>query len=169
MSGIEQPAPAVTPTAALGLVEAAVRRACPHPVWLSGEVEQVAGPGPNVSMTVADQQAQIRVAVIGLDAHRVTGRLVRAGVVLERGAKVRVYGHLRLYAGEGLVELRASDIDTAVAVGAAELERRRVLEVIGRLGLAGRQQTMGTPVAPLRVGVVTPAGRAGPISKRDCR
>jgi exonuclease VII large subunit len=31
--------------------------------------------------------------------------------------------------------------------------------VIGRLGPAGRQQEMGPPIAPLRVGVVTPGGQ----------
>ena len=150
----------LSPSEALVAVDVAVRAACPHPVWLSGEVDQVNTSGRHLYMTLTDERTQIRAAAIGLDAQRVRGRLAIAGVVLERGAAVAVFGHLRVYQPRGLVELRIIDINAAVvAVGEAELERRRVLEVIGSLGLAERQRAMGTPVAPLRVGVVTPGGQ----------
>jgi exonuclease VII large subunit len=158
MTPDRHPGVSVSPTEALTVVDSAIRTACPTPRWLAGEVEQVSGLGPHIYLTLADEKTHIRVAAIGLDAQRVKGRLARTGVVLERGAAVRVYGHLRLHPAKGLVELRAIDIDTAVAVGAAELERRRVLEMIRRLGLGERQRAMGTPIAPRRVGVITPAG-----------
>src|ERR1700722_16208644 len=147
------------PSEALAAVDVAVLAACPHPVWLSGEVDQVNTSRRHLYMTLTDERTQIRAAAIGLDAQRVRGRLVRAGVVLERGAAVAVFGHPRVYQPRGLVELRIIDINAAVAVGEAELERRRVLEVIGSLGLAERQRSMGTPIAPLRVGIVTPGGQ----------
>jgi hypothetical protein len=81
------------------------------------------------------------------DAQTVRGRLARAGMALERGTAVRVYGHLQVYQARGLVELRAIDIDSAVTVRDAELERRRVLETIASLGLAEIQKAMPTPVA----------------------
>ncbi len=155
----QQVARTLSPSEALAAVDAAVRAACPHPVWLSGEVDQVNTSGRHLYLTLADERTQIQAAAIGLDAQRVRGRLVGAGVVLERGAAVAVFGHLRVYQPRGLVELRVIDINAAVAVGEAELERRRILEVIGSLGLAERQRAMGTPVAPLRVGVVTPGGQ----------
>jgi exodeoxyribonuclease VII large subunit len=146
-------------SAALAAADAAVRAAWPYPIWLSGEVDQVSTSGRHVYMTLSDERAQIRVAAIGLDAQRVRGRLARAGMALERGTAVRVYGHLQVYQARGLVELRAIDIDAAGTVGAAELERRRVLETIASLGLAEIQPAMPTPVAPLRVAVVTPLGQ----------
>lgn len=155
----QQAAFTLGPTEALAAIDVAVRAACPNPVWLSGEVDQVNTSGSHVYLTLTDEQTQIRAAAIGLDAQRVRGRLARAGVALERGAAVTVFGHLRVYQPRGVLELRIIDINAAGAVGEAEMERRRTLEVIGRLGLAERQRAMGTPVAPLRVGVVTPGGQ----------
>jgi exodeoxyribonuclease VII large subunit len=148
-----------SPSDALGAVDAAVRVAWPHPIWLAGEIVQVNASGRHIYMTLSDERTEVRVAAIGLDAQRVRGRLARAGLVLDRGASVRVYGHLQTYPTRGLVELRAIDIDTVVAVGEAELERRRVVLTIAGLGLADAQHAMPTPVAPLRVGVVTPLGQ----------
>jgi exodeoxyribonuclease VII large subunit len=159
MTPDRHPGVSVSPTEALTVVDSAIRAACPTPLWLAGEIGQVSRPGPHIYLTLADEKTQIRVAAVGLDAQRVKGRLARAGVVLERGAAVRVYGHLRLHPAKGLVELRAVDIDTAVAVGAAEGERGGVLEVIRRVGLGERQRAMGTPIAPRRVGVIAPAGQ----------
>ena len=149
----------LTPSEALAAVDAATRAACRHPIWLVGEVDHVNTSGGHVYMALSGEGAQIRVAAIGLDAQRVKGRLARAGITLERGTAVRVYGHLQVYRARGLVELRAIDIDAAVTVGEGELERRRVLETIVSLGLAEIQRAMPTPVAPLRVGVVTPLGQ----------
>jgi exodeoxyribonuclease VII large subunit len=159
MGDNQQAARTLSPSEALAAVDVAVLAACPHPVWLSGEVDQVNTSGRHLYLTLTDERTRIRAAAIGLDAQRVRGRLARAGVVLERGAAVAVFGHLRVYQPRGLVELRIIDINSAVAVGEAELERRRILEVIGSLGLAERQRAMGTPVAPLRVGIVTPGGQ----------
>jgi exodeoxyribonuclease VII large subunit len=106
-----------------------------------------------------DGGSHLRVVAIGLDAQRIKGRLARAGLVLERGASVRVYGKVHIYLRRGTVELRAIDIDTAMGVGDAETQRRRTLEVIHKLGLAYRQRGLATPVAPLRVGIVTPGGQ----------
>ena len=159
MTDDQQAARSLGPTEALATIDEAVRASCPNPVWLSGEVDQVNTSGSHLYLTLTDEQTQIRAAAIGLDAQRVRGRLSRAGVELERGAAVTVFGHLRVYQPRGVLELRIIDINAAVAVGEAELERRRTLEVIGRLGLAERQRAMGTPVAPLRVGVVTPGGQ----------
>ena len=147
------------PMQLLASIEAAVAAAWPHPVWLTGEIDQVNTSGRHVHLTLIDENSRLRVAAIGLDAQRVKGRLARAGLVLERGASIRVYGKVHIYPLRGDIELRAIDIDPAMGVGDAEAQRRRTLEVIAKLGLAERQRGMPTPVAPLRVGVVTPGGQ----------
>ncbi len=154
-----QTAVAVRPMQLLASIEAAVAGTWPQPVWLTGEIEQVNTTGRHVHLTLIDEHSRLRVVAIGLDAQRVKGRLTRAGLALERGASIRVYGKVHIYPSRGDLELRAIDIDTAVGVGNAEAQRRRTLEVIARLGLAERQRGLPTPVAPLRVGVVTPGGQ----------
>ena len=99
------------------------------------------------------------VTALGIDARRIRGRLAGCGLALERGMRVEVYGHLRVWAGTGSAELRAIDIDTRVGVGRAEQDRRRAITVIRRAGLSERQARMGTPLAPLRVAVISPAGQ----------
>jgi exodeoxyribonuclease VII large subunit len=159
MTADRQTALPVRPVQLLASIEEAVVAAWPHPVWLSGEVDQVNTSGRNVHLTLIDEDSHLRVVAIGLDAQRVKGRLARAGVILERGAAIRVYGKVHIYPLRGDVELRAIDIDTAIGVGEAETHRRRTLEVVHKLGLADRQRSLATPVAPLRIGIVTPGGQ----------
>jgi exodeoxyribonuclease VII large subunit len=149
----------VRPVQLLASIEEAVVAAWPHPVWLTGEVDRVNTSGRNVHLTLIDENSHLRVVAIGLDAQRVKGRLAQAGVVLERGASIRVYGKVHIYPLRGDVELRAIDIDTAIGVGEAETHRRRTVEVVHKLGLADRQRNLPTPVAPLRIGIVTPGGQ----------
>jgi exodeoxyribonuclease VII large subunit len=149
----------IRPVQLLASMEETVVAAWPHPVWLTGEVDQVNTSGRSVHLTLIDENSHLRVVAIGLDAQRVKGRLARAGVVLERGASIRVYGKVHICALRGDVELRAIDIDTAIGVGEAETHRRRTLEVIHKLRLADRQRNLPTPLAPLRIGIVTPGGQ----------
>jgi exodeoxyribonuclease VII large subunit len=149
----------VRPVELLASIEEAVVAAWPDPVWLAGEIDQVNATGRHVHLTLIDAGSHLRVVAMGLDAQRIKGRRARAGLVLERGASIRVYGKVHIYPRRGNVELRAIDIDTAMGVGDAETQRRRTLEVIHKLGLADRQRSLATPVAPLRVGIVTPGGQ----------
>ena len=165
----------VSPGEALARWDEMTRRAFPQPMWVAGEVVQVRGSGSHLYLTLGDEAspagsngsagpagmtvARMTVAALGIDARRIRGRLAGCGLALERGMRVEVYGHLRVWAGTGAAELRAIDIDTRVGVGRAEQDRRRAITVIRRAGLSERQARMGTPLAPLRVAVISPAGQ----------
>jgi len=147
-----------TPSEALARTAAVVEAELRDPIWLVGEVESVSSTGRHLYLTLRDAKAQIRVAALGLDAQRIRGRLQRDRATMERGTSVRLFGTLQLYPVRGQVELRATDVDTALSVGSAELDRRSLLKTIRDGGLAVHQQSLSLPPVPLRVAIITPDG-----------
>jgi exodeoxyribonuclease VII large subunit len=143
----------------LAMAAGAVGKHMPAQLWVTGEVVSVTrSKAGHLYMTLAEGQARLSCAALGRDAMRVAAVLRAAGVELLAGVSVRLCGRLEVYGGRGTLELRVVDVDARVALGAHELARRALRAALEREGELGMQAALGSPVAPLHIGVVAPEG-----------
>lgn len=144
---------------ALGLAGAAVTEHTPAQVWVRGEVVSVRrSRAGHLYLTLAEGSARLSCAVLGRNAHRVTGALRAGGIELAEGISLRAAGRLEVYPERGTVELRVSDLDPSVGIGDHELARRDAQDALRRDGLLDAQAALRLSAPPLRVGVVAPEG-----------
>lgn len=129
-------------------------------VWVRGEIQgwkDRGGPHAyfDIVETVDGKKATLAVKFFAPQRSRLRSLLVKNGLELADGVKVRIHGELDVYAQSGTFGLKMDGIDPNFSLGEMALQREEVLRRLSQMGLMDRNARLPLPVAPLRVGVVT--------------
>jgi exodeoxyribonuclease VII large subunit len=145
-------------------------QAFPDDIWVEGEICNLSRSARgHVYFTLIEpgddrRSASSSLSVTLFDWYRqkVNLALRRAGgaVRMEDGVRVRIRGHLELYAAKGQVQFRMIAIDPAFTLGDLALQRERILASLAADGLLDANARLPLPDLPLRVGLVTSLGSA---------
>jgi exodeoxyribonuclease VII large subunit len=163
------PADALTVSDLNRRIQSAVLDAFPGPVWVIGEIQGY-DRGRNQQHRFFElvekepgaggQRAKVCAVLFASAADRIRRRLLAAldPLELRDGIEVRVRARVDVYVQRGQYQIIVEDIDTEFTLGRLELQRRRVLAELDRLGLRERNASLPWPEAPLRVGLLTSPG-----------
>jgi len=129
-------------------------------VWVRGEIQGWKDRGgPHAYFDIVDhvegKKATLAVKFFAPQRARLRSLLLKSGLELADGVKVRIHGELDVYAPSGTFGLKMDGIDPNFSLGEMALQREQVLRRLAELGLLNRNAGVPLPVAPLRVGVVT--------------
>jgi exodeoxyribonuclease VII large subunit len=147
-----------------------IAQAFPDDVWVEGEICNLSRSARgHVYFTLIEpgddrRSASSSLSVTLFDWYRqkVNLALRRAGgaVRMEDGVRVRIRGHLELYAAKGQVQLRMIAIDPAFTLGDLAVQREKILAALAADGLLDANARIAVIDLPLRVGLVTSLGSA---------
>lgn len=146
----------------------ALADAFPRKVWVRGEIAQYrASANGHVYFDLVEKddrrghvRAKLSVALFRKDRQGVNRTLREADVSLADGVEVRIRARIDFYPAGGRLQLIMDAVDPVFTVGRLAAERARVLRALAADGLLDRQQMLGFPLVPLRVGLVTSGGSA---------
>lgn len=145
------------------LVERAIRRVLPSPVWVRGEIHDLSRPRTgHVHFRLVGEGASLPVVLFASDRPRVNRSLKAAGnaVRMADGTEVRIRVEVRWFAPRGEVSLRMLAVDPEFTLGRLAAEREQVLRRLAAEGLLRAQARLELAELPLRVGLVTSLGSA---------
>ena len=128
-------------------------------VWVRGEIQGWKERGAHAYFDIIDEvdgkKSTLSVKFFAPQRGRLRSLLLRSGLQLADGLKVRIHGQLDVYAPSGQFGLKMDGIDPNFSLGEMALQRDEVLRRLAESGLLRRNAGADLPVAPLRVGVVT--------------
>ena len=129
-------------------------------VWVWGEITGLSFKAPHTYFTLVEQlpkgkKAQLSVNLWGGEMVKLRSTLVKNGLELANGIRVRVYGDLDFYAPFGKMSLVKRGIDPNFTLGEIALEREALVRKLRELGLFDQNRELEMGPVPLRVGVVT--------------
>ena len=128
-------------------------------VWVRGEIQGWNERGPHAYFRLVEVtdtgKAVVSVQFFAPQRNKLRSLLLKNGLHLADGLKVRIHGHLDFFAGGGTLGLKMSGIDPRFTLGELALQRDDVLRRLGEAGLLERNRSLALSVAPLRIGVVT--------------
>jgi len=128
-------------------------------VWVRGEIQGWNERGPHAYFRLVEVtdtgKAVMSVQFFAPQRNKLRSLLLKNGLHLADGLKVRIHGHLDFFAGGGTLGLKMSGIDPRFTLGELALQRDDVLRRLGEAGLLERNRSLDLAVAPLRIGVVT--------------
>jgi exodeoxyribonuclease VII large subunit len=144
-------------------VRAALSRALPGEVWVTGEIRSAKESKGHRFLELADHDEtggagpaqQLEVVCWARDWSRIGRELSRAGVSLEAGRVVRVRGKVSVWEGGGRLRLQMTALDVEALLGGIAVARQRLLRQLGAEGLVQANRSLVLSPVPLRVGVVT--------------
>jgi exodeoxyribonuclease VII large subunit len=140
-------------------INGVLRRGFDDGVWVRGEIQGWNERGPHAYFKLveatADGKAVVSVQFFAFQRNKLRSLLMKNGLQLADGLKVRIFGQLDYFAPSGTLGLKMSGIDPRFTLGELALQRDDVLRRLGEAGLLHRNREVPMPVAPLRVGVVT--------------
>jgi exodeoxyribonuclease VII large subunit len=140
-------------------INGVLRRGFDDGVWVRGEIQGWNERGPHAYFKLveatADGKAVVSVQFFAFQRNKLRSLLMKNGLQLADGLKVRIFGQLDFFAPSGTIGLKMSGIDPRFTLGELALQRDDVLRRLGEAGLLHRNREVPMPVAPLRVGVVT--------------
>jgi exodeoxyribonuclease VII large subunit len=146
-------------------VRAALVRALPGEVWVSGEIRKLNVSKGHLFLELADHDngrgrpaQQLEVACWSKEWYRIEAELRRAGVSLETGRVVRVRGKVQLWEGASKLRLVMSALDVEALLGGIAVARQRLLRQLGEEGLLEANRGRELSLVPLRIGLVTSEG-----------
>ncbi len=155
--------PDAEPTYSVGeladAINGALRSRFDQGVWVRGEIQGWNERGPHAYFRLVEQidgqKAVLNVQFFAPQRNRLRSLLLKNGLHLADGLKVRIFGNLDFFAGGGTLGLKMSGIDPRFTLGELALQRDDVLRRLGEAGLLERNGQRPLALAPLRVGVVT--------------
>lgn len=140
-------------------INGVLRRGFDQGVWVRGEIQGWNERGPHAYFRLAEAtesgKAQLSVQFFAPQRNKLRSLLLKNGLQLADGVKVRIFGQLDFFAGNGSLGLKMSGIDPRFTLGELALQRDDLLRRLGEAGLLERNRQVPLSVAPLRVGVVT--------------
>ena len=140
-------------------INGVLRRGFDQGVWVRGEIQGWNERGPHAYFRLAEVtdngKAQLNVQFFAPQRNKLRSLLMKNGLQLCDGLKVRIFGQLDYFAGNGSLGLKMSAIDPRFTLGELALQRDDVLRRLGEAGWLERNRQVPLAVAPLRVGVVT--------------
>jgi len=135
-------------------------------LWVWGEVSGIGTKNGNTYFTLVDvdnkgKKVQVNVNLWKREYLKMQPTLVKSGLALNNGIKVRIFGDLDYYAGFGKLSLIMRGIDPNYTLGDIALQREELVRKLKASGAYHRnRETTLTPV-PLRIGLVGSKGTAG--------
>ncbi len=157
---------AAAPTLSIAQFYAAIEAALAQtigqhgPLWVEGEISKIAVVNGHCYIDLIDPTDRTKGAgVLGVKCWKTKWGSVRAalegvGVTLEVGMTIKVRGRVDLYRPRGNLSLIVDEVDVTALLGQLELERRDLLDRLGREGLLGANAQRPLPIVPLRIGLV---------------
>ncbi len=140
-------------------INGALRRRFTDGVWVRGEIQGWNERGPHAYFRLVEEgdggRAVLNVQFFAPSRARLRPLLARHRLRLGDGMKVRIFGHLDLFAGSGQLGLKMSGIDPRFTLGDLAAQRDEVLRRLVASGLFDANRRRQLAAAPLRVGVVT--------------
>lgn len=135
-------------------------------LWVWGEISGLSKKGPHTYFTLVEQtpdgkRNQLNVNLWGSEMTKMRPILMKSGLDLVNGVKVRIYGNLDFYAGFGKLSMIMRGIDPNYTLGEIALEREVLIRKLKELGLFDLNRNLEISPAPLRLGVVTSSSSAG--------
>lgn len=152
-------------------LNATLRRGFPSGVWVRGEISGYKQAGPHVYFSLVEEtdrgRATLSVNLFAPHLKRLTPVLAKSRLRLDDGVRVRVHGHLDVYAPNGRLGLKMDDIDPRFTLGDLALQRDLVIRTLSDAGLLEANRRRSLAAAPVRLGVVTSATSAAWADFRD--
>lgn len=162
--GVDEPYESDEPTTygvgeLIGAVNAVLSDGFIGGVWVRGEIQSWKDRGNHAYFDIVDAtdgaKATLAVKFFAPQRNRLRSLLLKSGLQLADGLKVRIHGSLDVYAPSGTFGFKMDGIDPNFSLGDMALQRDEVLRRLAEAGLLRRNAGVPLPVAPLRVGVVT--------------
>ncbi len=166
---VEQPEP-LSIAALYRQVQAAVTASFPrgHLQWVRGEIQSISDRTGHCYMDLVDPDSPrgrdtpvLKVNCWGRTWGPLKTTLGRQGIVLEPGMVVSLRGRVEFYPPKGQINFITSDVDVTALLGRLAARRAALLHTLESEGLLRRNQTLGVPPVPLRVGLVASLGSEG--------
>ena len=159
---------AADPTYSVGeltdAINRSLRRSFGGGVWVRGEIQGWSARGPHAYFTLADDtdgdRAVLNVQFFAPARARLRPLLARSGLDLADGLRVRIFGHLDVYAPTGRLGLKMVDIDPRFTLGELAMARAAVIQRLVASGAYDVNRSRQLTPVPTRVGVVTSVGTA---------
>lgn len=145
-------------------INGVLRRGFPDGVWVRGEIDALSNRGPHTYFSLVergdDGRAVLNVQLFAPMKRNLTPVLKRHRLELAAGMKVRIFGHLDLYAPSGRLGLKMAGIDPRFTLGELAVERDDVVRRLIASGAYDANRSRSLSPVPLRLGVVTSVGSA---------
>ncbi|MEX0848271.1 MAG: exodeoxyribonuclease VII large subunit, partial [Ilumatobacteraceae bacterium] len=140
-------------------INGVLRRGFRDGVWVRGEIQGFNERGPHAYFRLVEEtdsgKAVVNVQFFAPSRAKLRPLLAKSGLRLADGLKVRIFGHLDVFAGSGQLGLKMSGIDPRFTLGDLAAQRDEVLRRLVASGMYDANRRRVLARAPLRVGVVT--------------
>lgn len=135
-------------------------------LWVWGEVSGLNFKNPHTYFNLVDVDArgrkvQVSVNLWGTEMKKLRPTLVKSGLDLANGLKIRIFGNLDYYGGFGKLSLIMRGIDPNYTLGDIALQREELIRRLKETGAYGRNREVELNPVPLRLGIVGSKGTAG--------
>lgn len=135
-------------------------------LWVWGEVSGLNFKNPHTYFNLVDVDArgrkvQVSVNLWGTEMKKLRPTLVKSGLELANGLKIRIFGNLDYYGGFGKLSLIMRGIDPNYTLGDIALQREELIRRLKETGAYGRNREVELNPVPLRLGIVGSKGTAG--------
>jgi exodeoxyribonuclease VII large subunit len=137
-------------------------------LWVLGTVSSLRRKTGFVSMELVEYQPDattvrsvLPVGIFRQAAGEIDRVLAGAGVSLEDGVEIAIYGRLESNGAYGPLRMVALGVDPRVSVGAAVVARDELVGELEATGAMAAQKALALPDVPRRIGLVSPAEGAG--------
>ena len=129
-------------------------------LWVWGEISGLSKKGPHTYFTLVEQtpdgkRNQLNVNLWGGEMTKMRPILMKSGLDLVNGVKVRIYGNLDFYAGFGKLSMIMRGIDPNYTLGEIALQREELIRKLKEMGVFDLNREVDISPAPLRLGVIT--------------
>ena len=140
-------------------INGALQRSFADGVWVRGEIQGWSQRGPHAYFRLVEEtergKASLNVQFFAPAQAKLKPLLMKSGLRLADGLKVRIFGRLDFFAPSGQLGLKMSGIDPHFTLGELALQRDDVVRRLVASGLYDRNKQVPLSPVPLRVGVVT--------------
>jgi exodeoxyribonuclease VII large subunit len=135
-------------------------------LWVWGEISGISTKNGNTYFSLVDaddggRKVQVNVNLWKRDLLKMQPTLVKSGLALNNGIKVRIFGELDYYAGFGKLSLVMRGIDPNYTLGDIALQREELVRKLKASGAYHRNRETTLSPVPLRLGLVGSKGTAG--------
>ena len=135
-------------------------------LWVWGEVSGMNFKNPHTYFNLVDvdtrgRKVQVSVNLWGTEMNKLRPTLMKSGLELANGLKIRIFGNLDYYGGFGKLSLIMRGIDPNYTLGDIALQREELIRKLKQSGAYGRNREVALNPVPLRLGLVGSKGTAG--------
>ncbi|MFZ9629261.1 MAG: exodeoxyribonuclease VII large subunit [Ilumatobacteraceae bacterium] len=145
------------------LLNRVLEESFPTQVWVRGEVKGYSDRGQHAYFDIVDDtgaEGTLNVKFFVNARNRLRPVMIKAGLALANGLKVRIAGRPDVFVPRGSLGFKMSDIDPRFTLGELALQRDELLRRLRESGLLDANRQLELSPVPLRVGLVTSDGSA---------